>query len=150
MALKGTKDPRTEVDSFVDRMGNVIKPGDTIVYANAIGRASKTAVGMVLKIYEAEGRWKSEVTNVTMRVVSIQGDMYDRAEAKEVTLTETDRVLRYSESLLTEDLLKMLVRGELKGPCKTCGHPKGKHWSTGTCWVGDAPCVHGCKKYEGS
>lgn len=149
---KDSNDKRVEIPEFTDRFGNKIVVGDIIVYGNIAGRSGKTAVGKVLTIYSEPYRYgygdkAEDRVSYSMRVCSIQDDTWDRPQAKNVTLTETIRILRYAEYLLSDEILDLLEKGELKGKCK-CGHSKRDHWSGGTCHHGPDYKGCGCQKYE--
>lgn len=143
------EDKRVEADLFTDRFGNEIRVGDFIVYGNSAGRGAKTAVGKVVTIYASPARWynsKEGDLDYAMRVCSIQDDMHGSPNAKNVTLTRTQRVLKFAPEFLSHEIRDILAKGELKGKCK-CGHKKSDHWSGGHCYQypnNDCPC----QKYE--
>src|SRR4051812_4564331 len=89
-----------DTNVFVDRHGNEIRAGDFIVYANATGRSSKTAVGQIEVVAFVHSQsWNEDSPMVPqLRVLSVQDDTWAHGMpyAKSVTLSVTERVLKYS------------------------------------------------------
>lgn len=109
------KTEKKTAKEFVDRLGNVLVVGDYIVYANAAGRCSKTALGKIEAIYIVRDYRLNEAPQ--LRVLSIQDDtpgVFCFPYAKSVTLSETSRVIAYAARLLSKEMRAIFDAGDLK------------------------------------
>jgi hypothetical protein len=127
------KKDEIEHPHFIDRHGNVILVGDTVVYGNSLGRCSKTAVGMVLRIYTVPDPWYKGPGRraIHMRICSVQDDVGFASNgpyAKDVTISQSERVLKYPNNLLSHTTRLILERGEDKYRC-SCNPAGGVHAS---------------------
>lgn len=93
---------------FTDRFGNVLGPGDYVVYGRNLGRCATTAIGRVVEIKLKESRYphvqalaNDGKPDVKIVLDSVQDDQgHDRMEGlppriKRLTIQESERVILY-------------------------------------------------------
>lgn len=132
------KDER-DAPYFIDRFGHTIPVGGTIVYGNNLGRCAKTAIGQILRIYTVPDPWREDLNRrkIHLKVASVQDDTghyREKPYIKNVTLSETERVLKYEWDSLPRHIQQLLEKGEDKYRC--------------TCWTTPAegqPHLEWCK-----
>lgn len=88
--------------TYTDRMGNEVRVGDIVVYAQSIGRSQTTSVGRVLEF--GEGRY-----GTTVKLASIQHKWErDQPRVGRSILTHPERMLKYDRKYLSPVYLELL------------------------------------------